>query len=98
MPLNLTVSIIKTIREVEMKENLAKYKRAFGESFESIDSTTIYEELAYESIIEWDSVGHMGLMAELEETFNIQLAMDDVIDFSSFTKGIEVLARYKIII
>lgn len=70
-----------------MENNLEKYKRAFGESFDSIDSKTIYEDLAYESIVEWDSVGHMGLMAELEETFNIQLAMDDVIDFSSFTKG-----------
>ena len=36
----------------------------------------------------------MGLMAGLEDTFNIMLETDDIIDFSSFTKGLEILARY----
>ena len=52
------------------------------------------EKLEYQSIEEWDSVGHMGLMSELEDTFDITLEMDDIIDFSSYTKGIETLEKY----
>ena len=79
-----------------MSDNLTLYKNAFADSFDSIDETTSIEELAYGSIQEWDSVGHMGLIAALEETFNIEMEMDDVIDFSSFEKGKEILARYDI--
>ena len=50
----------------------------------------------YQCIPAWDSVGHMGMIAELEETFDILLETDDIIDFSSYTKGIEILAKYKV--
>lgn len=79
-----------------MSENLSIYKKAFSESFDSIDEETKLEELEFGSIIEWDSVGHMGLIAELEGAFSIEMQMDDVIEFSSFEKGKEILARYNI--
>ena len=75
--------------------NLEKYKNAFCESF-AIEETNVGDNLEYESIDEWDSVGHMGLIAEIEEAFDIQLEMDDVIDFGSFKKGKEILKKYKI--
>jgi acyl carrier protein len=46
--------------------------------------------------MEWDSVGHMGLIAEIEEAFDIELEMDDVIDFSSYVKGKDILKKYNI--
>ena len=75
-------------------ENKIKYNTAFTESF-GIDES-ILDDLEYESIQEWDSVGHMGLIAEIEEAFDIQLEMDDVIDFSSYVKGKEILKKYKV--
>lgn len=42
----------------------------------------------------WDSVAHMVLMSEIEGAFDIMLDTDDVIDFSSFDKGIEILRKY----
>ena len=75
-------------------ENKMKYDTAFTESF-GIDESAL-DDLEYESIVEWDSVGHMGLMAEIEEAFDIQLEMDDVIDFGSYVKGIEILKKYNI--
>jgi len=38
----------------------------------------------------------MGLIAELEELFDISMEMDDIIDFSSFEKGKEILKKYDI--
>ena len=38
----------------------------------------------------------MTLISELEEGFKITIETDDIIDFSSFKKGIELLKKYKI--
>lgn len=75
-------------------KNIEKYKKVFSESL-SLDNQNI-ENLKYNEIPEWDSIGHMTLMSGLEETFNISLETDDIVDFSSFKKGIEILKKYKV--
>jgi acyl carrier protein len=77
-------------------DNKLKYNAAFIENFDIDDSDVVLDTLEYESIAEWDSVGHMGLIAEIEEAFDIELEMDDVIDFSSYTKGKEILKKYNV--
>ena len=73
--------------------NKQKYDKSFIETF-SIDESKLGDNLEYNSIPEWDSVGHMGLIAELEEAFDIEMEMDDIIDFSSYKKGFELVAKY----
>ena len=68
-----------------MSKNLDKYKKAFIESLE-ISNENILDNLKYNDIEEWDSIGHMGLIS----------AIEDVIDFSSFKKGKEILKKYKV--
>ena len=75
--------------------NKEKYNRAFMENF-SVDESTLGDKLEYNTIPEWDSIGHMSLIASLEEAFDIMLEIDDVIDFSSYNKGKEILKKYKI--
>jgi acyl carrier protein len=77
-------------------ENLDSYRKVFVESF-GVDDADV-SSLSYESILDWDSVGHMGLIAEIEEVFGVELEMDDVIEFSSYEKGIEILKKYGIAI
>ena len=36
----------------------------------------------------------MLLIAELEDVFEISMDMDDIIDFSSYEKGKEILKKY----
>ena len=38
----------------------------------------------------------MGMIAELEDVFEIMMEMDDIIDFSSYKKGFELIAKYGI--
>ena len=73
---------------------LESYKKVFVETFEINDEETL--QLEYMSIPQWDSVGHMTLMGALEDEFDIVLEKDDIIDFSSFKKGIETLAKYNV--
>lgn len=70
--------------------NLEKYINAFVEGLE-IDMELVKEGLEYQSIPQWDSVGHMGLIAAIEDAFDIMMDTDDIIDFSSFEKGKEIL-------
>ena len=75
--------------------NQEKYDQAFKESF-AIEDDALGEQLTYQSIPEWDSVGHMGLMAALEDTFDIMIEMEDVIDFGSYEIGKTMLKKYEI--
>tara|TARA_B100001248_G_C27127272_1_gene338498 strand:+ start:260 stop:496 length:237 start_codon:yes stop_codon:yes gene_type:complete len=75
-------------------DNKEKYKQIFKNSL-SIDEN-FSEELKYNDVPEWDSIGHMTLMSGLEEGFKITLETDDIIDFSSFKKGVEILKKYKV--
>ena len=75
--------------------NRKKYQDIFIESL-SIDDKKFNEGIKYNEIQEWDSIGHMTLMSGLEEGFNITIDTDDIVDFSSFKKGFEILAKYKI--
>ena len=78
-----------------MNNNLLTYNSVFIDSF-GINQDQL-DDLKYQDISEWDSVGHMGLMGSLEEAFKIEMDIDDIIDFSSYKKGIEILSKYNIL-
>jgi len=75
--------------------NLDKYNKAFIDSL-SINEKKLHQDLKFNEIPEWDSIGHMALISNLEETFKITMETDDVIDFSSFSRGKKILEKYKI--
>ena len=76
-------------------DNKTKYENVFIKSF-SIKKNVLKKDLKYNTISKWDSVGHMTMISKLEDTFKIKMEMDDIIDFSSFKKGIKILKKYKI--
>ena len=75
--------------------NKDNYDRVFIESFD-LDEKKLNDKLEYNSIKSWDSIGHMQMIAELEYTFEIEFEMDDIINFSSYNKGMEILEKYGI--
>jgi acyl carrier protein len=70
------------------------------EAFQSaldLPADTDWSTLAYAQHEHWDSLGHMALVAEIEEAFDIMLDTDDVIALSSFDVCIELLrTRYDV--
>jgi len=72
--------------------SLQTYKDAFKKLFELEDS--MLDKLVYQGIPEWDSISHMELMTILEKEFSIEMEIDDIIDFSSFELGKNILAKY----
>ncbi len=75
--------------------NEEKYKKIFIESLD-FDKKLFKEELKYQEIEEWDSIGHMGLVSALEDEFSITFETDDIIAYSSYKEGLEILKKYKI--
>ncbi|MGY3858723.1 acyl carrier protein [Aeromonas intestinalis] len=60
-----------------------------------IELNIVSDTLAYNSIPQWDSVAHMGLIAHLEDHYGVLLDTDDIIDMSSVAKAREILAKYE---
>lgn len=75
--------------------NREKYDAIFCDVFE-LSLAELGEAVEYQSIPAWDSVGHMSLMAELEDAFDISLDMDDVIEFGTYQTGMTTLKKYGI--
>jgi acyl carrier protein len=75
--------------------NLEKYNEAFIESF-GVEKEALENNLEYNTIDEWDSIGHMSLMAALEDAFDIMLETEDIIEFSDYEKGKEILKKYDV--
>lgn len=74
--------------------NLEKYNEAFITAFNITEADLA--GLEYQGIPAWDSVGHMQLIAALEEAFDIMFDTDDIIDFSSYEIGKQFLAKYDV--
>lgn len=74
--------------------NSDKYSKIFMKAF-SVDKSKLIK-LKYQSVPQWDSVGHMSLISSLEKTFKITMDIDDIVDFSSYEKGKQILKKYKI--
>lgn len=71
--------------------NLEKYTEVFTKLFEISEDEV--KGLKYQDIDEWDSVGHMTLISELEEAFGIDMDADDIIDFESYEIGKDILTK-----
>ena len=74
--------------------NLEKYTNVFVETLQITAEQC--EGLQYQGVELWDSVGHMTLVAAIEDAFDIMLETDDIVDLSSFEKGKEILAKYNV--
>ena len=73
--------------------NEEKYLNVFKNTFSLRESAA--REATYKETDAWDSVGHMMLINALEDTFDIMMDTDDIVDLSSFARGMEILsARY----
>lgn len=71
--------------------NKEKYANVFCETLEIGEDKLA--GLQYQATDLWDSVGHMTLVANLEEAFDIMLDTDDIIGLSSYEKGMEILSK-----
>ena len=67
-----------------------KLDLAFRRALELDDGVDV-ASLKYRDIPEWDSIGHMALVAEIESEYDVMFSTDEVVALSSHAKAIELL-------
>lgn len=72
--------------------NLEKYDKIFMDEFKK--SQEEVKTLRYRADPNWDSMGHMNLIGDLEETFGITMSTPDMLAFSSYEKGKDIMKKY----
>jgi acyl carrier protein len=73
--------------------NTDKLLSVFSESLD-IATETVVDDLKYNTIVEWDSISHMALVAAIEDSFGIMLDTDEIIDMSTVAKAKEILKKH----
>ncbi|MEO3776407.1 acyl carrier protein [Micromonospora sp. B11E3] len=67
-----------------------RLRTVFVDALELPEGTDV-ESLTYRGIEQWDSLGHMTLVAAIEDEFDVQLETEQVIDMSSFKVALDML-------
>lgn len=75
--------------------NLEKLNGIFCEVF-SVDAVVLNESFDNKSIEGWDSVRQLSLTTAVEDTFDIMLDPEDILEFTSYENAKSILAKYEI--
>lgn len=74
---------------------LKLYDDCYCKAF-AMDKLDNKESIKVNEIPQWDSVGHMELITLIEETFDLLLDTEDILSFTSYERGIEILKKYSV--
>ncbi len=72
--------------------NIQKYNSIFTEVF-GVESSALGDTFGKDTVELWDSVHQLNLVSLAEETFDIMLDPEDIMNFTSYIKGKEILAN-----
>mgnify|MGYP004563357993 CR=1 FL=1 len=73
--------------------NLEKYNEIFMRVLE-VPYNALNDSFTFKDVPQWDSVAHLSLISELEDTFDVFFESDDVLHYGSYCNGIKILERY----
>lgn len=59
-----------------------------------VDKSSLTLDSAVGSVPSWDSMGHLAVISALENHFNIQLSVDDVVECESIEDFSEAIKLY----
>ena len=75
--------------------NLEKYNQAFIEVI-GVEESALDSNFNKDSVDGWDSVHQLNIIALLEESFDIMLDPEDIMELTSYEKGKELMAKYEV--
>ena len=75
--------------------NIEKYNNAFIEVF-GVDASVLNDNFSKDTADGWDSVHQLNIIALLEESFDIMFDPEDIMSFTSYGAGRELLKKYEV--
>lgn len=76
--------------------SLKEYNRVFCETF-GVSESALNEAFTFQDVQDWDSVAHLSLISNLEDTFDIMFDAEDILHYGSYLNGIEILKKYGVV-
>lgn len=74
---------------------LEKYNSVFASIF-NVSETILNDDFSSTSVDNWDSITQLGLVTAMEDTFDIMLDPEDILNFKAYTLGKEIVTKYGI--
>ena len=74
-------------------DNLQKYNDVFCKVL-NVNADVLNENFTFKAVPQWDSVAHLSLITELEETFDVFFESEDILHYESYENGKEILKRH----
>ena len=75
--------------------SIGKYKDCFVKVL-NVAEAELNENFLFSSVGVWDSLAHLSLISEIEDTFDVMLGTEDILHFGSFENGMRILEKYGI--
>ena len=75
--------------------NIEKFNLAFVEVF-GVEESTLGSNFTKENVDSWDSIHQLNIIAIIEETFDIMFDPEDIMEFTSYDKGISLMAKHEV--
>lgn len=73
--------------------NLEIYNKIVKTNLRVTDEELSDEALVYNRTPKWNSMSHMGMVADLEEKFHVSFDTLDIMSFNKYSAGIEILEK-----
>lgn len=73
--------------------NRERYNQCFVRTFD-VAEEALNGSFNFNEIESWDSMSHLTLISELEETFEVMFESEDILHFGGYENGMKILARY----
>lgn len=73
--------------------NNDKYQSIFMDLF-NLREEDLFPDFTFRDNDIWDSLAHLSLISELEETFDVMFDSEDILNYGSFNNGKEILKAY----
>ncbi len=73
--------------------NLEKYNQVFMRVL-GVGEAALNDAFTFKDVPQWDSVAHLSLISELEETFDVMFESEDILHYGSYENGKKILGRY----
>lgn len=75
--------------------NMEKYNKIFMDVL-GVKEAALNDAFTFKAVPQWDSVAHLSLISELEDTFDIMFDSEDILHYGSYLNGMDILKRYGI--
>ena len=73
--------------------NLEKYNKIVKSNLGAKDDELNDDILVYNRYERWDSVTHVEMVSDLEDTFGVMFGTLDITSFNKYSLGIEILEK-----